>query len=55
MSQEWAPTGIPAVDDAVEMLRSLDDLEVHEHPAVFDAVHASLREVLADAGKPTTP
>lgn len=42
-------TGDPRVDAAVALLADLDDAPIHEHPAVFEAVHARLREVLADA------
>jgi hypothetical protein len=42
-------TGDLRVDAAVSLLAELDGAPVHEHPAVFEAVHARLREVLADA------
>ncbi len=43
-----ASTGDAAVDDALARLEDLDDLPVREHVAVFDAVHASLQDRLAD-------
>lgn len=37
----------PAIDDAVAMLDTLGDLEVAQHPQVFEAVHRVLRDQLA--------
>jgi hypothetical protein len=39
--------GVPAVDEALAQLEALEDRPVDEHPAVFEAVHASLRAVLS--------
>jgi hypothetical protein len=39
--------GVPAVDEALAQLEKLEDRPVDEHPAVFEAVHASLRAVLS--------
>ncbi|WP_298460205.1 hypothetical protein [uncultured Cellulomonas sp.] len=41
-------TGDPAVDEALGRLRALDGAPVHEHVAVFEAVHAALQGRLAD-------
>jgi hypothetical protein len=43
-----APTGVPAVDDAVADLAQLDQLPTGEHVAVYDAVHRKLQDALAD-------
>ena len=42
------PTGVPAVDAAVERLAELDALPTSEHVAVYDAVHRQLQDALAD-------
>ncbi|MCL3837518.1 hypothetical protein [Aeromicrobium duanguangcaii] len=34
-------------DEAVALLAALDDLDVAEHPQVFEAVHRVLRDQLA--------
>jgi len=47
---EQADTGLPAVDDALARLGTLDELPVDEHPAVFESVHGSLRGVLGSDG-----
>ena len=49
-STEPAPTGVPAVDDALARLTALEELPVDEHPAVFESVHGSLRGVLGSDG-----
>jgi hypothetical protein len=38
----------PRVDAALSRLDELADLTVHEHPAVFERVHAELSEVLGE-------
>jgi hypothetical protein len=43
-----ASTGEPRVDAALRRLAELADLSVHEHPAVFERVHAELSEVLGE-------
>jgi hypothetical protein len=43
-----ASTGEPRVDAALRRLDALPDLAVHEHPAVFERVHAELGEVLGE-------
>jgi hypothetical protein len=43
-----AGTGEPRVDAALQRLDGLADLAVHEHPAVFERVHAELSEVLGE-------
>lgn len=44
----WEPTGEPRVDATLDALSLLDGAAVSEHAAVFDDVHAGLRQVLAD-------
>ena len=44
----WEPTGEPRVDEALESLTALDQDDVHEHAAVFDAIHQQLRAALTD-------
>jgi hypothetical protein len=41
-------TGEPRVDDALRKLDDLAELPVSEHPAVFEHVHARLRDVLGE-------
>jgi hypothetical protein len=43
-----AGTGEPRVDAALGRLDELADLDVHDHPAVFERVHAELSEVLGE-------
>src|SRR5215470_15811124 len=48
-------TGDARVDQAVAGLEALADLPLDEHPAVLEAVHDRLREILGelgDAGRP---
>lgn len=47
-----SPTTGPPIDDAVAMLDSLTDLEVADHPQVFEAVHRILRDQLAGPSGP---
>jgi len=50
-----ASTGDPRVDAAIGPLSSLEDVELAERPAVLEAVHDRLREILGelgDAGRP---
>ena len=49
---EAQTTGDQAVDAVVASLRSLDDLPVSEHVAVFERAHESLRQVLSGVGEP---
>ncbi len=44
----WEPTGEPAVDAALDRLIELDPDDIHQHPAVFDDVHQTLRATLTD-------
>lgn len=48
---ELVVTGHAAIDRALERLDHLDDLEIADHPAEFDAIHGVLRESLAHAGR----
>jgi len=41
-------TGEPRVNDALRKLDQLAELPVSEHPAVFEQVHARLRDVLGE-------
>jgi hypothetical protein len=55
----WEPerqvTGEPRVDRALTRLDELAGLQVSEHPAVFEDVHASLRAVLGELDLGTGP
>lgn len=42
-----AATGDARVDEALQPLRKLDDLPVHEHAALVEHVHQALQERLA--------
>ncbi|MFM8515909.1 MAG: hypothetical protein ACKOBJ_06590 [Actinomycetota bacterium] len=44
----WEPTGVTAVDGALERLNVITEAGLHEHPEVFGAIHADLRHVLGD-------
>lgn len=49
--QGWSspePTGVAQVDSAIAELARLDQLPTSEHVAVFDAVHRTLQDSLAD-------
>jgi hypothetical protein len=45
-AEQWQATGEPRVDEALGKLDGLAELPVAEHPAVFEQVHARLRDVL---------
>lgn len=50
-ASDWMPpqpTGVLAVDAAVEKLGELDRLPTGEHVAVYDGVHRLLQDALAD-------
>lgn len=47
-AEQWQATGEPRVDDALRKLDRLAELPVAEHPAVFEQVHARLRDVLGE-------
>jgi hypothetical protein len=50
-ARDWTPprpTGVPAVDAAVERLADLKTLPTGEHVAVYDTVHRLLQDALAD-------
>jgi hypothetical protein len=44
----WEPTGVTAVDIALERLSVIADAGLSEHPEVFGSIHADLRHVLGD-------
>jgi hypothetical protein len=49
------PTGDPRVDQAIARLSDLDEVDLDDRPAVLEAVHDRLREILGelgDAGRP---
>jgi hypothetical protein len=49
------PTGDPRVDQAIAGLSDLDQIDLDDRPAVLEAVHDRLREILGelgDAGRP---
>ena len=46
-----APTGDARIDEALTRLESLDELDINDHPAQFDAIHQALWESLASAGR----
>ena len=47
-------TGHPAVDAVLASLEGLEDMPVHEHVAVFESAHDSLRQVLDQAADEAT-
>ncbi len=49
------PTGDPRVDAAIEPLACLEDTDLAERPAVLEAVHDRLRDILGELGAPGRP
>ena len=47
-------TGHPAVDAVLASLEGLEDMPVHDHVAVFESAHDSLRRALDQAGDEAT-
>ena len=45
-----APTGDPRVDEAIAVLSALEEIDLDERPAVLEAVHDRLREILGELG-----
>ena len=48
-----AAAGHPGLEEALRRLDALDDVDLDQHPAEFDAIHRALRAALADAGQDT--
>lgn len=46
-----AAAGNPGLEDALRRLEALDDVDLDQHPAEFDAIHRALRAALTDAGQ----
>jgi hypothetical protein len=46
-----AAAGHPGLEDALRRLEALDDIDLDDHPAEFDAIHRALRAALSDAGQ----
>jgi hypothetical protein len=44
------PTGDARVDAVIQGLASLDELDLTQRPAVLEAVHGQLRELLGELG-----
>jgi hypothetical protein len=44
----WEPTGEPRVDEALELLSTLDVDDVHSHAEVYGQIHVQLRAALTD-------
>jgi hypothetical protein len=44
--RESAPTGVPAVDEAIASVDALADAPIEQHAAVFGAAHDALRRAL---------
>jgi hypothetical protein len=47
-SQPAAATGDPRIDAALGPLDALDDAPVEDHPAVIEAVHQVLQDILTE-------
>ena len=43
-----AAAGHPGLEEALSRLDALDDVELDQHPAEFEAIHRALRAALAD-------
>lgn len=50
-----AAAGHPGLEDALRRLDALDEIDLEQHPAEFDAIHRALRAALADAGQDQVP
>jgi hypothetical protein len=46
-----AAAGHPGLEDALRRLEALDEVDLDQHPAEFDAIHRALRAALTDAGE----
>ena len=46
-----AAAGHPGLEDALRRLDALDEIDLDQHPAEFDAIHRALRAALTDAGQ----
>jgi len=45
-----AAAGHPGLEDALRRLEALDEADIDQHPAEFDAIHRALRTALNDVG-----
>jgi len=43
-----AAAGHPGLEEALSRLDALDDVDLDQHPAEFEAIHRALRAALAD-------
>ena len=43
-----AAAGHPGLEEALNRLDALDDVDLDQHPAEFEAIHRALRAALAD-------
>lgn len=43
-----AADGHPGLEEALRRLDALDDVDLDQHPAEFEAIHKALRAALAD-------
>ncbi len=50
-----AAAGHPGLEDALRRLDALDEVDLEQHPAEFDAIHRALRAALADAWQEQAP
>jgi hypothetical protein len=50
----WVPTGEPLVDQALELLSTLDTEDVSGHAEVYGLIHHRLRAALTDADAPAS-
>jgi len=55
MSEPQAFTGHERIDDALRLLDGLAEADLARHREVFDSVHDTLREALANAGDDANP
>lgn len=55
MSEFSGETGNARINEAIANLDQLDELPIEEHPAIFDEIHAGLRDALANAGRDEDP
>ncbi len=43
------------INTLIANLDRLDELPIEQHPAIFDEIHAGLRDALANAGRDEDP
>lgn len=53
MTASVPTTGLARLDASIAVLADLEDVEIPDQPALFDAAHAALRDALVHAADTT--